>query len=118
MGEIFFPGGYYAYVGSAMGGLEARVKRHLRGDKKRHWHIDYLLEKASVIGVGICGVDGRTECSLAGALGSKCNSIPNFGSSDCGCRSHLFFAATKREMRAAIQETSKELNAAIALKGV
>ncbi len=29
-----FPAGYYVYVGSALGGIEARVNRHLRNVKK------------------------------------------------------------------------------------
>ena len=37
-----------------MGGLDARVARHLRAEKKLHWHIDYLLERASV-------TEGQTE---------------------------------------------------------
>ena len=35
--SIPFRDGYYAYVGSAMGGLQARIKRHLKRDKKLHW---------------------------------------------------------------------------------
>jgi sugar fermentation stimulation protein A len=30
LGPIRFPEGFYAYVGSAMNGLESRVTRHLR----------------------------------------------------------------------------------------
>ncbi len=46
LGSMQFRKGYYIYVGSAMGngGLRARVGRHLSGQKKMHWHIDYLLE--------------------------------------------------------------------------
>ncbi|MEE8318148.1 MAG: DUF123 domain-containing protein, partial [Dehalococcoidales bacterium] len=43
-----FPGGYYAYAGSALNGIPARVRRHLSPAKKIHWHIDYLLQKATV----------------------------------------------------------------------
>ena len=34
-----------------MNGLEQRVARHLRKDKKMHWHIDYLLKKAKILEV-------------------------------------------------------------------
>ena len=40
LGDFEFPAGYYLYAGSAQGGLRGRVLRHLRADKKRHWHID------------------------------------------------------------------------------
>ena len=49
LGVIRFNRGYYAYVGSAMNGIDARVGRHMRQDKKKHWHIDYLLERGTVI---------------------------------------------------------------------
>ena len=42
LGSLYFKKGYYLYVGSAKRGLEARIKRHLRKDKKIFWHIDYL----------------------------------------------------------------------------
>ena len=43
LGMLAFAKGYYAYVGSALGGLEQRIDRHLRTEKKLFWHIDYLL---------------------------------------------------------------------------
>lgn len=43
LGIINFKKGCYVYVGSAMNSLESRVKRHLSDNKKKHWHIDYLL---------------------------------------------------------------------------
>jgi len=42
------PHGYYVYVGSALGGLASRLRRHLRSEKRLHWHIDYLLRQAAV----------------------------------------------------------------------
>ncbi|MFC2066897.1 DUF123 domain-containing protein [Chloroflexota bacterium] len=101
--DVYFPRGYYAYVGSAMGGVKARVSRHLRRNKKLHWHIDYLLEKASVVDISVCQTEDRAECAIAQALGSKFDSIPGFGSSDCHCQSHLFFAAEVSQMKAAIE---------------
>jgi len=92
---VYFPGGYYAYVGSAMGGFKSRLNRHLRSNKKPHWHIDYLLEKASISEIIFCETNDRVECTIAQALNSQFDSIPGFGSSDCKCRSHLFFATDK-----------------------
>lgn len=49
LGEFLFKPGYYIYVGSAQGGLDQRVSRHLKQDKNLHWHIDYLLQHATVV---------------------------------------------------------------------
>ena len=90
--SIHFVQGYYAYVGSAMSGLEARLNRHLRSDKNLHWHIDYLLQKAHIDDIIVCENEERLECRIAGAIGSQFDDIPGFGCSDCRCPSHLFFA--------------------------
>ena len=89
---IYFPGGYYAYVGSALGGFKSRLNRHLRSNKKPHWHIDYLLQKATIDDIIICESRERNECKIARAMASQFDSIPGFGASDCKCPSHLFFA--------------------------
>ncbi len=77
--NIHFPGGCYAYVGSALGGLKARLKRHLKADKKRYWHIDYLLEKAAINGIIIAQTPDRIECRIAQELGLKFDCVPGFG---------------------------------------
>jgi Uri superfamily endonuclease len=99
---IPFSRGGYAYVGSAMGGLEARLNRHLRENKKPHWHIDYLLQKASVSSIILCETNERLECAIARALNTQFNSIPGFGNSECRCPSHLFFTDKENEMVAVI----------------
>ena len=104
---IYFPRGYYAYVGSAMGGFKSRLNRHLRSNKKPHWHIDYLLEKASISSIILCETNNRVECTIAQALNGQFDSIPGFGSSDCKCRSHLFFATDK--MKSTIMVTINSL---------
>jgi Uri superfamily endonuclease len=45
LGNISFPYGYYAYVGSVLNGLEARIARHLKEEKLFHWHIDLQVPK-------------------------------------------------------------------------
>ena len=104
---IYFPRGYYAYVGSAMGGFKSRLNRHLKSNKKPHWHIDYLLEKASISEIILCETNDRMECTIAQALTGQFDSIPGFGSSDCKCRSHLFFATDK--MKTTIMATLNSL---------
>lgn len=96
---IYFRRGFYAYAGSAMNGLKARLARHFREDKKRHWHIDYLMAQARIIGVGICETGDRSECAIARALGARFESVSDFGSSDCYCPSHLFFDSNEQRLR-------------------
>ena len=104
---IYFSSGYYAYVGSAMSGFKSRLNRHLKSDKKPHWHIDYLLEKASISEIILCESEEKTECAIAQALSHQFDSIPGFGSSDCKCRSHLFFDTNK--MKPTIMATLSSL---------
>ncbi len=93
LGTFVFPAGRYAYVGSAMSGLDARVARHLRAEKRRRWHVDYLLAAAEVVEVIEFESDVRQECGLSRAVSRLPGaSVPvtGFGSSDCRCRSHLY----------------------------
>ena len=115
LGDILFLPGYYVYVGSAMSVIEARVNRHLREDKKQHWHIDYLLDKASIIGIGICETENRAECTIAQVLDSEFDAIPGFGCSDCQCRSHLFFTTGKEQMKIVIKAIIESLAAPLTL---
>ena len=48
LGVCAFAPGYYAYTGSALGGLDARIARHRSARKRMRWHVDYLLQRASV----------------------------------------------------------------------
>ena len=104
-----FPGGCYAYVGSAMGGFEPRLRRHLRASKRPRWHIDYLLMKASISDVILGETDDRVECAIAQALSGQFDSIPGFGSSDCRCPSHLFFAVDDGSMKLGIMAALSSL---------
>lgn len=98
-GVLDFSAGYYAYVGSAMNGLYQRINRHLRREKKRHWHIDYLLEEAPVVGIIACEDEKRVECKIAGLLAKEFDTIKSFGSSDCNCPGHLFYSAVEMGMK-------------------
>ena len=93
LGEIEFKNGYYVYVGSALNSLEGRIKRHLRDDKKLHWHVDYLLadENAEIVDVVFTIDDRKWECDLASQIAENGSKIDGFGCSDCKCDSHLFF---------------------------
>jgi sugar fermentation stimulation protein A len=92
LGRIPFRKGYYLYVGSAMQHLSARIARHVRKRKKIHWHIDFLRQEVeSVVPVPIRS-SRRDECEVARAYSKLFAPGPaGFGSSDCGCPTHLFF---------------------------
>jgi len=105
---VHLPRGYYAYVGSAMGGFKSRLSHHLNDNKRLHWHIDYLLQKASINSIILCEIGDRAECAIAQALSHQFDSIPGFGSSDCKCRSHLFLAAD--EMKSTILAILNQLD--------
>ena len=95
LGTFGFAAGYYCYVGSATGpgGIPARVGRHLRGAKRPHWHVDYLLCEASVMEIWAIRSIDRLEYIWAQALLSlPYVTVPvrGFGSSDCSCQAHLF----------------------------
>ena len=90
-GPFTFKNGYYAYVGSALNGLDQRLRRHLSFQKKFHWHIDYLLEHAHISDIYTRENNRREECDIAASFNQKFSCIHEFGSSDCTCTSHLFF---------------------------
>jgi Uri superfamily endonuclease len=91
--ESRLPSGLYVYSGSAkgLGGLKARLGRHLRGNGQLRWHIDQITAHAD----DRAGLAFRslTECDLTARLlecSSFCVPVPGFGSSDCStCSSHL-----------------------------
>ena len=92
LGELAFTKGLYAYVGSAQNGLEQRIKRHFRNNKRKFWHIDYLLEnKAARITKVLYRRAGKAEeCQTASEISRRGEALIGFGCSDCRCRSHLF----------------------------
>lgn len=95
---IRFAAGKYAYVGSALGGLEARVRRHGRKDKRLHWHIDYLLRVGRMEKVIWAQTSQKVECRLAHFFSDRFFSVPHFGASDCQCCSHLFWSREEGDL--------------------
>lgn len=104
LGPLDFDVGWYVYTGSAFGpGGLARVDRHRRvarqGTANPHWHVDYLLPRATLADVySMAGVD--RECEVAGALPG--DRIDGLGAPDGDCRSHLAVAADERTLREAL----------------
>jgi Uri superfamily endonuclease len=93
LGVHGFAAGLYVYAGSARGpgGIRARVSRHLRSEKRAHWHVDHLLARGRILDVA--AVEGGNECALIDAFAALPGaSVPvaGFGATDCRrCAAHL-----------------------------
>ena len=83
LGKIKFKG-VYAYVGSALNSIEARVRRHLTKKKRKFWHIDYLtaLKECKVKAVYF---SNQKECKIAREISKVAEAVKGFGCSDCSC---------------------------------
>ena len=109
LGVVSFLGGFYAYLGSALGGFKSRMNRHLTEDKKPKWHIDYLLSEANVLQVILCETERRLECLLSRTLINEFSCVPGFGCSDCRCKSHLYFANDRHHLESDIRRAIAEV---------
>ncbi len=97
-GKKICPGFYY-YAGSAQKNLVSRLNRHIKKEKKIHWHIDHLSSHTNsrITKVFIAENAPRSlECELANYLnntGAATFFLDNFGNGDCNsCGSHLLKA--------------------------
>ncbi len=88
--EFHLRPGYYVYVGSAMNSLEGRVRRHMSGNKKLHWHVDYLLERSKLLEAILIPSDERIEERLSEAVSRLGEAVEGFGASDLGVSSNLY----------------------------
>jgi sugar fermentation stimulation protein A len=98
LGPLRLAAGHYVYVGSAMGGLSARLARHLRRAGRRvgsrQWHIDSLLERVGRRDLRPLPIRSlqRLECRLAEDVRRLADrEIAGFGCTDCRCSSHLLY---------------------------
>ena len=111
LGRIQFDAPFYLYFGSAFGpgGLQARIKHHLQPSRRAHWHIDYLRREAKVLDAWYSIDRARLECIWANtALTHRGFSlVPQFGSSDCRCQSHLV-GVNRRPSLSAFRRRLKE----------
>lgn len=93
LGRIGFAAGLYVYVGSGGPNAVKRIHRYTAPQKRLRWHIDYLSSGADRMRTLDCYVlPRRRECGLAGALSRRLAVVRGFGSSDCCCAGHLFYA--------------------------
>jgi Uri superfamily endonuclease len=96
LGRMGFQRGWYTYAGSAFGpgGLAARLSRHFRPVRQRHWHIDYLRVRAWSMEAWIAPGPPNREHQWAWNLASGPQAgtqVRGFGCSDCRCPSHLIY---------------------------
>ena len=99
LGELDFKKGFYVYVGSALNSIDARIKRHLKNEKKLFWHIDYLLNSpnATIKEVILERSPQKWECKIAKEIADDALPLIKFGCSDCKCDSHLFYFGSYEE---------------------
>lgn len=102
LGYFNFKKGYYAYTGSALGAgatsLKRRVARHLKKEKPKNWHIDFLLANKNVKVTAVIAAESNVnrECQINNLIKNiQGASVPvaGFGASDCkqNCKSHLVY---------------------------
>jgi len=104
---VSFKKGDYIYIGSAKGCLEARLRRHLKKDKKSYWHIDYLLKDERTQISQIWMILKSIECETAEVFYRNPFTETvrkGFGSSDCKCASHLFYIKNKERIEKVLKK--------------
>ncbi len=99
-----FIAGFYLYIGSAYGGggMQSRINRHLDKEKKLHWNIDYLTNRANIVSVWTITPPASIEHTIAARI-FKNNiltaAMERFGSADCNCATHLFYSPKKISLK-------------------
>ncbi len=119
LGTLNVRPGFYVYVGSAFGpgGLKARIRHHRNSSSRPHWHIDYLSEYLPPAEVWYTHDSTHREhhwSEIIGHAGGVSVPLPGFGSSDCHCRSHLYFFSSRptgnyfrRKIHAAVDDHAR-----------
>ncbi len=93
------PLGGWVQMARGPGGVRARLGRHLRGDGRPRWHVDFLRAHAAPLAWAWTTAlpdEVPWECLWSQALAdlpSISVPVPGFGASDCrrGCLAHLLF---------------------------
>jgi len=114
IGQFIFERAYYAYVGSAMAGVQ-RLRRHLENLKRKrvenkHWHIDFIILYCELIGwfFAECSDPGKEE-KLANLLSKSLDYVKGFGATDSKAPSHLFKGRELEKLKSDIKRTLKSL---------
>lgn len=110
LGSLRFEVGYYAYVGRAMRGLSARIRRHLLRPSRVRWHVDWLtsrVEFAPMTAIVGRTDDPRLEDLLAEEVAGE--PVKGFGCSDSRAETHLKYlgrdlTSARRECERAVRK--------------
>ncbi|MEM2843249.1 MAG: GIY-YIG nuclease family protein [Candidatus Bathyarchaeia archaeon] len=112
LGVIEFKNGIYLYTGSGAGAfisIEDRLKRHLRRDKRKFWHIDYLLSGEAFATAAVASKSRKeSECLINNLLAQYFNGefLKSFGSSDCKCKAHLIKVNDEKNINKIIESVA------------
>ncbi len=129
LGKKTFSEGYYTYTRSALGkgatSLKHRISRHLRKQKQKFWHIDYLLadENVSVEAVIATETNKKMECNINSCIksikGAK-GPVRGFGASDCrkGCLSYLVYFSEVKTADCLVQKLVGHLQSSVGILSV
>jgi Uri superfamily endonuclease len=111
LGKIRFKPGLYLYIGSALKSMDKRISRHQRRKKKVFWHIDRLTSDGRFFIEKVYTIGGpkKLECKTAKKLAGIFTGVTGFGSSDCRCGSHLFFAGSKKTIQGIVDVLTGEM---------
>ena len=124
LGNLRFPRGVHVYAGSARSGLESRLSRHARAEKKVHWHVDRLTMRSEcqVVGALTFGPGGPDECRIVYLLARLPwteVAPPRFGASDHDCPGHLVLVGERPELvELAVSTLEKEGGVWLSFDGV
>jgi len=129
LGKQKFPMGYYTYTGSALGkgasSLKHRLARHMKKEKRKFWHIDYLLadENVSIEAIIVTETNEKMECQtnqhIKTIVGAKVP-VKGFGASDCrkNCESHLLYFPEVENTDFLVQKLVEHLQSASGILSV
>jgi Uri superfamily endonuclease len=101
-------------MGRGSTSLKARLSRHSRKQKRKHWHIDYLssVQNAKVAGVVAAETEEKMECTTNRHLKETVEAkipVRGFGASDCKdtCASHLLYFPRINEAPTLVKKVMK-----------
>jgi len=70
----------------------------------RHWHVDYLLGDDATGVATVVTTAADIECAVARRVADAVGgAVPDFGCSDCDCRSHLVGCDEREKLVAAVE---------------
>lgn len=112
-GPMVVKRGYYAYIGSAFGGIPGRVSHHMNPNGGVKWNSDYLKPYTQPEGLWFTYDRERRECPWARIVANLPGAeqpCEKFGSNDCDCYTHLYFFPTRPSYSAFVARVQESLS--------